>query len=356
MKKDGFGLVIVVLFLWVVVTVLILEVLIYTGTRLADANLESALRWSDGFGLSVATAVRTHIEEHIYSAIERDVRDHIDKQLRGDAYFCQTAVTSETPLSEQSSLCNPAGILDGLRGKTGQTIDDVTALKPDDPNLLLTPEWREILRETRNSYDYALKGVFVSKELVQEAVRLEQRKRGRPRVERYRWMIRADIDARTYYDVNKRFVVYYDVVTNLYTFDSITTGVVSCPRTGSLLKKMPMPFVVKCETLEGTPGDTNCREPELCMPGSECFQRECSSRECQRNLATCLDSNYQDQFCLTLAPGLGFLLVANSIPEDTHNTSGCFSVAIRGNRDSRRLGGYTWNTVIKVVDIGSNFD
>lgn len=361
MKQRGTALIVVVLLMWVVAMVAILETLIFTGTELSNRNLQIATQWAESTAISTAVPIREHLEEEVYRRIERDIQTHIQKQLEGMAtgtpYLCQRMVTPTQALSEQPSICDPARLLDGLEGRSGQSIDDRSILRPTDPALLNTPEWREIEYETENSYDYNLSSVFVSREIRQEGVKRQEGVLGKPKIERYRWMVRADVVTRTYYNVTRGLIIYYDVVTNVYTYDDSTTGVLDCSTHERQRNfSIHLPIFMKCKNTAATPGDVLCQDFEICTPGTTCFKENCTT-ECLRNLAICENSNYVDQLCLTLKPGLGIFSVPSIISDDVYSSNGCVSQTTgRLNSQPAAGGGYTWNTVIKIVDIGNTFD
>lgn len=361
MKQKGIALIVMVLLIWVVAMVAIMEMLISTGTELSNTNLRIAVQWGDSVALATAAPIREKIEQEVYRRIERDIGIHIRKQLEGmttgTPYLCQKIVMPTQPLSEQPSICDPIHLLDGLPARTKETIDYRSVLKPADPALVDTPEWREIDYELKNSYDYRLSSVFVAKELRQVGTSRQPGVLAKPRIERYRWMVRADVTTHTYYNVTRGLVIYYDVVTNIYTHDDYTTGILSCStheRQANFSIKMPI--FMKCADKRGTPGDALCQDFEICTPGTNCFESECTGA-CLRNLAICEKSNYVDQICLMLKPGLGVFTVPSFIQDDVYSSNGCVSeTSGRFNGQPAAGGGYTWNTVIKIVDIGSTFD
>lgn len=360
MKQRGIALIVMVLLIWIVAMVAIMEILICTGTELSNTNLRIATQWADSFALATAAPIRERIEQEVYRRIERDVEQHIRKQLEGNTgtpYLCQRMVNPTQPLSEQPSICNPVHLLDDLSSRTGESIDYHSALKPTDPALVNTPEWKEIAYELENSYDYRLSSVFVAKELIQEAVSRQAGVLAKPRIERYRWMVRADVVTRTYQNVTRGTIIYFDVITNIYTYDDSTTGVLDCSTHERQANfSINLPIFMKCADERGTPGDNLCQDFKICTPGTGCFQTECDPK-CLKNLDICENSNYVDQICLMLKPGLGVFTVASFINDDVYSSNGCVShTSGRFNGQPAAGGGYTWNTVIKIVDIGSTFD
>src|SRR5206468_10519338 len=121
-----------------------------------------------------------------------------------------------------------------IPSKNNQTINDLLTVLPNvnSPHNNRSDEliYEEIKRELKNDYEYTLKAAFVSEKLIANPRTATIFGRPNPRVEQYRWMVRAEIEAHTYNAVTYPLTVNYDVVVNLYYQDMPFDGSFCLPK------------------------------------------------------------------------------------------------------------------------------
>ncbi|MEW6737892.1 MAG: hypothetical protein AB1489_41830 [Acidobacteriota bacterium] len=363
-NSRGIALILGVFFLFIISILLTLPILVRTNYVLTERNLTFAIRMARNYSTMGMRYIRGGIDEQIYNQMQTQLRDHLRKaqlakQGRG-SYPCQDTVNGEGEVSQTWAICDPVHLLEDLKGAQNQTIDDLSILKGlvKDPQLFRTPEWQAVERQSFNRFDYTLKPVFVGQELVSPGTPRRGSFPPRPRIERYRYNIKADILMRVYDDVRYRMVAYYDVVISMASYDES----ILCGGVGRLNPGFAPPgralAVVYCEADPTiTAFDPGCKKVGFCTAGESCYADFCAKGSTKQNPDTCkiqAESECVPQdgmivACQVSVGGkLGYYFGNNT--KKTYISNGCASLGPNSN------GGFIWNTAIRIVSLGTNYD
>jgi hypothetical protein len=191
-NQRGFTLIVIVGLIWILMLISLSEPLAMTTIAIADR--ENAQRVADG----LAVPMRSVLDDTIYPRIEADLLEHLRKEsaakASGQTYVCQGVVSPGESLTDHEPICDPIAITKNLPSAKDQTLDLVTPLKKlTDPGLLKTDDWQSVERQLLNTYEYKMKGTFVSQEVLQ-AVSYSPGSPAIPRVDRFRWLVRAEAE------------------------------------------------------------------------------------------------------------------------------------------------------------------
>ncbi|MBL8150466.1 MAG: hypothetical protein JNN15_11125 [Blastocatellia bacterium] len=357
-QQHGLALIVIVLFLWIVAAIGIVNILLFTGRALSDTNVEVALVWAENEAISTTGIVREKIDQETYKRIREGLQNHLAKAIEAKntrtSYMCQENISPDSPIYEHYQLCDPVSLLDRLPGAEKQKIDDLKVLKPDNPELLSSGDWKEILHETNNDYNYKLSATFINQELIQAAVpRGVSGTIGLPRIERYRWLVKADIETRTYLDIEYHLVAYWNVITTVYVYDKDNNFTLDCLGFNNSIPRGfgRRPTLLICKDRSKQPGSLDCIETEPCGFDTECFKQLCKETpDCEERVEEDLGicKRYPVALCSVLNNKLfAFDPPGTAISDTLYNSQGCES-----NKDVS----YVWTTVIRVVDVSHNHD
>ncbi|MEW6737192.1 MAG: hypothetical protein AB1489_38260 [Acidobacteriota bacterium] len=363
-NSRGIALILGVFFLFIISILLTLPILVRTNYVLTERNLTFAIRMARNYSTMGMRYIRGGIDEQIYNQMQTQLRDHLRKaqlakQGRG-SYPCQDTVNGEGEVSQTWAICDPVHLLDDLKGAQNQTIDDLSVLKGlvKDPQLFRTPEWQAVERQSFNRFDYTLKPVFVGQELVSPGTPRRGAFPPRPRVERYRYNIKADILMRVYDDVRYRMVAYYDVVISMASYDES----ILCGGGGRLNPGFAPPgravAIAYCESDLTIPAfDPACKKTGMCVASEECYEGFCQGGEPGKLPDTCKiqgEANCEPQDGMIVGCSVSVngksAQYFGTTTNKTYASNGCASLGASSN------GGFIWNTAIRIVSFGTAFD
>ncbi len=221
-KRNGYALIVLMFYIFIISLLAMLDPIFITTLNLKERWLNAAILRAEHLAWSTTSPVRYRLVDEVYTRVQTQLVDHIAKSKGSAPYQCQGVLTQpETidpvggKLDNQFGLCQPETVLDGLNGLTGQTIDYLNTLYPE-YKMPLTGEnevaRQAIIRQNQNSYDYVLSTTYVSQRVIDDAKSKRfKTQTGFKRQESYRWLVRADIEAKSFNNVIKPIIVYYDV-------------------------------------------------------------------------------------------------------------------------------------------------
>jgi hypothetical protein len=344
-KENGAVLITLALILFLVGLYIISDIIIYNNVQLREQNNWIAFKQAQSICFSTQSLIRRDFEAVIHERLEKDIEKRISLIKEG-SFVCQEAIEPGEKLSSHSSICDPVRLLKNLPGAENQSIDELSVLKPSDPEKMNSPIWQEIVGESRNSYEYKLSTAYVGRELIQEAVAPF------PRVDRYRWIVQADVISHTYDDIYYQAIINYDVVITVSAFDS--NFQCSGPRIRGVNTYKPIAIAKCTEPSTKNPYEPGCNKVETCSPNDKCYIDICKDGNAggpdkciEKALSACGDTGGTG---FILGCSLGNGIVYNGIQaNNTFSSTSCKGGATNG-------GGYSWVTAIKMVGIGTNYD
>ena len=219
-QKGYGGLIIAVLFLSAVMFYLSVPLFLESSIALKDANLRVARRYSEEAAIAATAPIADDVQKQVVTLVQESLFDRIAKAKSGVTYTCQDGSTSgEAALSNTFAICDPVGVLDEVEGAQNQFMNDIDAFLPNLGTHANEPQYQAIKRYLTNDYSYTLSPVFVAKKLVDPGNRQITPKIGisknpldLPRIEQYRFLVRADIVMHTYDKVTWRLFANYDLI------------------------------------------------------------------------------------------------------------------------------------------------
>jgi hypothetical protein len=218
-NSRGWLLIVLVFYFFIVSTFALMGPLSTTAKQLSKTIFEENIRRSQQILLTTNSPIRNYLVNELYERIQNQLVEHLAKAGGSTNYMCQNVEVPPTStgafdsnLENQFGLCSPEKLFEAMDGNTKQTIDFNAAFGLKfDPNLSEEGKLRvnQIVAQNKNTYDYTLRTMFVRQELV------EYGGIGKPRIERYHWLTRADVIGTTYGanlgDIRQPLVIYYDV-------------------------------------------------------------------------------------------------------------------------------------------------
>ncbi|MEW6732420.1 MAG: hypothetical protein AB1489_13915 [Acidobacteriota bacterium] len=308
--------------------------------------------------------IRSSIDEQMYNQLQTKLRDHLRqaqlaRQGKG-SYPCQDMINAEGEISQAWSICDPVHFLDGLQGAQNQTLDDIGTLRRliTNPELFRTPDWEAVERQTWNRFDYTLKPVFVTQKLVSAGTPRRGSFPPRPRIEQYRFNIKADLIMTVYDGVRYRMVAYYDVIVSMASYDES----ILCGGGGRLNPGFAPPgravAIAYCESDPTIPAfDPACKKVGLCTASEGCYQSFCQQNQPGKKPDDCKiqgEANCEPQDGMIV----GCSINVNGTPaqyfgtttKKTYASNGCASLGANSN------GGFIWSTAIRIVSFGAAYD
>ncbi|MEW6736732.1 MAG: hypothetical protein AB1489_35915 [Acidobacteriota bacterium] len=362
-NQKGIALLTMVFLLFLLSVMTIKPIVLHSAIGLAIFNEEMARSKAEQDAISATSPIRISIDEQIYNKMQTQLREHLRqaqlaRQGRG-TYVCQGVVNGEDGVSETWAICDPTHLLDGLKGAQGQSIDDLAEVKSlTPPDKQREPEWAEVEYELFNQFDYVLKPVFVGQQLISAGNPRRGSFGPTPRVERYRYRVKAEINMQTYGRIFFPLTVYYDVVISLSSFDeSILCGGNSRINPGFSPPGRAL-AIAYCEAdLTITAFDPGCKKVGFCTAGEDCYGKFCANGDTKQNADTCkiqAESECVPQdgmivACQVSVNGKKGYYFGNTTKK-TYISNGCASLGANSN------GGFIWNTAIRIVSLGTNYD
>ncbi|MEW6735723.1 MAG: hypothetical protein AB1489_30810 [Acidobacteriota bacterium] len=361
-NQKGIALLTMVFLLFLLSVMTIKPIVLHSAIGLAIFNEEMARSKAEQDAISSAGfPIRNGLDEQIHNKMQTQLREHLRqaqlaKQGRG-TYVCQGVANGEDGVSETWAICDPIHLLDGLKGAQGQTVDDLAVIKSlIPPDKQREPEWAEVEYELFNKFDYVLKPVFVGQQLISAG----NPRRGvvgpKPRVEQYRYNVKAEINMQTYGRIFFPLTVYYDVLLTVSAFDErVVCSGGDRLQPGFGMSK-PLGVAYCASDLNLSFGDVRCVDPAFC-PASDsetCYESVCKNNPTKSD--TCKiqgEANCEpDETGMIVGCGIqaGTVQYFGTGAKKSYSSNGCASFG--GN--SR--GGFVWNTVIRVVSLGTNYD
>jgi hypothetical protein len=374
-KEDqaGIALIAIVVLLLFLSIVAISEMLVITGTQLQQTNEEIAIGYAEQTAIAATSPVRSAIDDEVYQEVGKVLRDHLVKDQKArlqrpgtaaSVYTCQGPVdTSNTKLSETWAICEPQTMLNSpnpfINQTTPQTINDLAQLLPAQATGTSTPgnpynintqsAINEIKRETANQFTYTVRIVYIGQEVVRPGVPRRANRPPVPRIERYRWLARAELTTRTYENVHYPLVVNYDVVTTVTVYDEA----LDCPsgvRGFQGFSGFPLKTLTICTDpgISTDPNSTACNQTmtTVSIPNAaNSYGITCGTAGTDNCLAEakakCSQEAIDAGLC-RLSNGGAFQSAVNN--NQTYNSNGCSGIGQNG---------YVWSTAIRIVGIGT---
>jgi hypothetical protein len=270
------------------------------------------------------------------------------------------------------SICDPVKLLDNLAGAKNQTIDFVSALKPDDAKLMKTKEWKELERQMFNRFEYELKSAFVGQEVLEEPKGGDGEEGGEIRVERYRWLVRAESETQIYDNILYPFTTNYDVVVTV-TAIPVEGDTPQCENPtepdGEFDKDRPS-HLISCDEPKGAfPYGPECNQIKICpaVEAASCYNSTCNvdgedtcpQRARENGLGFVAPGviykgkKYSKTYTSTGCASIGSVVKSSGMPVVSHPS---LSNSPNGKNKTLRNYIYTWTTAIRIVGLGTNYD
>ena len=376
-KMNGYALMFLVLYLFILGVLFTKPIIITNINWFVDINLVKAKRVAEYTGVCVASPIRNYITNTIHPRIQQQYIQHLAlNRSSSETYPCHNSLFPTMQnggnLQNQFGLCDPLSLFDGMNGDTNQTIAFANFLYPNHGVALSNPRLdnlrTSLVEQMENNYDYTLRTIFVGQDSVGS---------GNDKINRYRYLSRADIETRTYFGVRNQMVAQFDVVIEeKYYPTPFNGGGDNCDLLAAAEPASPTgkPIVVT-----NPDGSTSiCGELGVdCQPlgivdqdgtlhpyGSPKYTEACGNDPyCggnignvgQNNNPTCTSSTGLDLNC-GFASGTGGYVGAIK-PFNVRVKRGCAS-ANSGNPGATGIDpdGYIFTVVVRLVSIGSTFN
>ncbi len=367
-RQRGYALIVLVLFFWYLGVVATSQIVLTNTVQLRDTQLEIALDQAENIGIGTASPIRNYINDQVYKRVQNQVIEHLQlNKSTAESYICQDQPTPTEKnggsLTQQFGLCNPVRIMDGLDGDTNQTLDLLSFAYPnsdkpiDDPyknNLRLS-----VVEQAQNKYHYTLRSTFVGQQVLYSGAG--------ERVNRYRYLVRADVETYTYFNVINQLVMHFDVMVD-ETYYPIPFDGVDCDQPAKLEENLILPAIV---LNAGTEQAMVCTDGITCVPvgvldknGEFCpYGKKCYTDICGRDpfcgippghIRGCVASGKGDAIQCPVPKGT---YIGDVRPFGIRPTRGCAS-ARTNEPDATGLDpdGYTFTVITRLVSIGSTYN
>jgi hypothetical protein len=280
-------------------------------------------------------------------------------------YPCQNELTPTEQnggsMLQQYGLCNPQLVTSSIQGDSNQHIDFLSYVYPN-YNTALDDKFKDatrkaIIDQAQNTYSYSLNSIFIGQQALQS---------GTQRSNRYRWLVRADVETHTYFSITNQIVLNFDVVLddNYYPggFDGAGTN---CDLLNAPLGDFDQTFVFKSPDgkTSGICVGSDCQplgvlddKGELHPYGSPFFTAVCGTDPfCHHQSGVGCGTQTGSDFQCSL-PGGGTYVGAYS-PSISRPARGCASERT-GQPGVTGLDpdGYTFSLKVRLVSIGSTYN
>lgn len=211
-KRNGYVLIALVFFYWFLGFMLTIDIAIITTKQVRQFTILSARHQSQMIGVSLASPIRNYINGEVKKVVQQQHIEHLAaNRSSAETYQCQGSLVATMAnggdLKQQFGLCDPKNLLNGLTGKVNQTVDFLSFLYPNHTTPLADPvedkRRRNMIAQYENTYQYSLKPFFVSQEpFFENGVRHN----------RYRYLVRAEMESITWFNLTNHMVYNFDVV------------------------------------------------------------------------------------------------------------------------------------------------
>ncbi|KAF0249171.1 MAG: hypothetical protein FD167_1423 [bacterium] len=204
-RANGYALIVLVMIIFAALVTLTKPMLLTSVRQFRDTNIEYAKDVSETAGIATVSHIREHINSTIYSRIQNKLIDHARAfGSQADTYQCQNQTVATKKGGGQIdavfSICDLTGIFDDLLGDTNQSIDLIGAVYPDYQVPLADKNMdglrKDLIAQMKNDFDYTIRTIFSNQEILRESGTGN-------RIDRYRWMVRADVETHTYFQRNR---------------------------------------------------------------------------------------------------------------------------------------------------------
>ena len=376
-KPSGYALILAVLFFFYIGIMLTKPIIITNINWFVDINLVKAKRVAEYMGVAIASPIRNYIANTIHPRIQQQYIQHLAlNRSSSETYPCQNSLfptmQNGGDLRNQFGLCDPLSLFDGMYGDTNQSIPFADFLYPNHKTPLadrrLDHLRKSVVEQAENNYDYTLRTIFVGEDSVGEGV---------DKINRYRYLSRADIETRTYFGVRNQMVAQFDVVIEEKYYGTPFNG--ARDNCDLLAAAEPTSPTGKPIVVTNPDGSTSiCGELGVdCQPlgivdengvvhpyGSPDYERACGNDPyCggkiggvgYNNNPTCTTNTGLDLNC-GFASGTGGY-VGTMKPINVRVRRGCASIN-SGNPSATGVDpdGYIFTVVVRLVSIGSTFN
>ena len=376
-KPNGYALILAVLFFFYLGIMFTKPIIITNINWFMDINLVKAKRVAEYMGVAVASPVRNYITNTIHPRIQQQYIQHLAlNRSSSETYPCQNSLFPTMQnggnLQNQFGLCDPLSLFDGMNGDTNQSIAFADFLYPNHGTSLSNPRLdnlrTSLVEQMENNYDYTLRTIFVGQDSVGS---------GNDKVNRYRYLSRADIETRTYFGVRNQMVAQFDVVIEeKYYPTPFNGGGDNCDQLGAAEPELPpgkdLVFTQSDgSTLACGQGLVDCQplgvidENGVLQPyGSEKYEDACgtdiycgqgATGAGQINNANCGSGNGSELECTGLPNGATYIGIIR--PLNVRVRRGCASIS-SGQSGTTTIDpdGYMFTVVTRLVSIGTTFN
>src|ERR1051326_3352766 len=222
-RERGIALIVIVLFYFLVATFAISEDAIRATLAGRDADVKFALTMGEATSVETTAPIRDEIAEYLHEQVHGAITQHLISDSGSSPYQCQGVLVvpstgNKNQLNSQYGICNPITLLNKLPSKSQQTINNLLTVLPHLNNSHNKDDkiiYDELARELRNEYDYTLKAAYIGEQLIVPPKSKTDGGQPAPRIEQYRWLVRAEIETHTYNAISFPLTVNYDVVVNM---------------------------------------------------------------------------------------------------------------------------------------------
>ncbi|MBI4836723.1 MAG: hypothetical protein HY817_05715 [Candidatus Abawacabacteria bacterium] len=346
-------------------------IIVQNTVQLRDTQLEIALDQAENIAIATASPIRNYINKEVFKRIQHQFIEHLKlNKSQVDTYTCQDQPTPTEKnggsLLQQYGLCNPVRIMEGLDGDTNQTIDFLSFAYPNHKqkldDLYKDGLRKSIVEQAQNTYDYSLRSTYVGQQTLFSGAG--------ERFNRYRYMVRADVETHTYHSITNQIVIHFDVVVDeIYYPISFDGG--NCDQQITVPPDIPVPPLIL---------NANTENALLCKDGFDCKPVGIEVRDENGNLQNCpygspcyKEHCGNDPYCglrpgqaCQIPPGVtrfecprpgGVTYFGDIRPLNIRPTRGCVSAS---TFDSSSTGldpdGYTFTVTTRLVSLGSTYN
>lgn len=359
-KERGWALLVIVTMLAVLLNISTFEIILTNVSNLKETRIYLAIDDAE----ETAIAATSPIKKEITEMAKKQLEDTLNSRLTARTTFCQTAVNPTGSLSEQPALCDPVHLLDNLNVSKTTSIDFFSKYQINNPlSYKDNPDydWQKKYLDyvSYNKIDYKLTPIYVGEDLLYTASPYNRTTREfpKPRMEEYRYMIQADIQAETYEKVNYQLRANFDVAINVVAFDDSTP---TSPCNGSTIS-LPGYTYVKGVVLCGPPDSNGIAQCGFAPVGSDRYNQTCrngaqQTDTCIGDIRRTLNNCPADSYCSVNSSNGGLNGgIAVGIPgKPSGVTTGCTSTTT-GSGINAKSQTYTWSVSVKLVGLGHNF-
>jgi hypothetical protein len=373
-RQRGWALIVLVFWFWCAGMILVAPIIKQNTVQLMDTQMELALDQSENIAIGTASPIRNYINKEVYKRVQKQFIEHLVlNKSSGESYICQDQVTQTEKnggsLLQQYGMCNPVNIMEGIDGNTNQTLDLLSFAFPNH-NVVVDDLYKDGLRqsvakEAFNTYDYSLRSTYVGQQTLFSGAG--------ERINRYRYMVRADVETHTYMNITNQLVMHFDVVVD-ETYLPIPFDGSNCDQQVSTSDLVSPPIIINANTnnamicsdgFDCKPLGVTVTEPgppaitRYCPYGSPCYAAACGGNDPYCGFGAgqlCNAPNGITRFGCSTPTG-NLIFHGDIRPLNIRPTRGCASAnTFQNGAIGLDPDGYTFTVTTRLVSVGSTYN